>query len=233
MKRDTPEELRQPAPQKAPWRRIELGVPDPFAVEAGGKLRPCYLHVWLDEPWFAVLTLRAQEGVPVIESVEVRVRPVEFSRDLDPETNKLPGEIPLPKGGLPLRVVRNQLAFKDALAFARKYLHEFEDESLSAHGFSREVLDAPRQPGKRGRSDRYYAEICVRYLQAVRRGSNQPNVDVARELGPAYTADYISGAIQAARRDRDLLTKPRPGTAGGELTPKARRVLGSQGSSEQ
>jgi hypothetical protein len=186
-----------------------------------GSLQPCEVKVPLDDAWVAVITLREQDGSPVIERVEVR--PDRWSGAYEDPDNHSIVFPALPKGGLPLRLLRS-LTFGDALAAARKSLASVSDDALDLHGFSRASLNEPRRPGRRGHPDRYYAEIAAAYVRIVERGSSRPAEDVAEERGDGYSAAYIRSVLHIAR-ERGLLTKMRRGVAGGTLTAKSTAIL--------
>jgi hypothetical protein len=211
---------------------VPFGDPDPWSQafdeaireRRGGDLQRCSVVFQLDESWEAEIGLAEQGGAPVVERVEIRHDRWQGAYE-DPQS---PGNVvfpPLPTGGLPLRLIRS-LTFGEALAAARTSLAVASDTSLNLHGFSRETLDEPRRPGRRGHSDRYYAEMSAAYVRAVERGSSRPVEEVADEWGDGYSVAYIRSALHRARR-RGLLTEMRRGVAGGTLTAKARAVLGS------
>jgi hypothetical protein len=162
------------------------------------------------------LTVVAQDGSPVVERVEVGPRGGEFDHDQLATIRRA-----LPPGGLPLRAVRS-LTFTDALNAARQMLAEASDYTLNRHRFTRATLDAPRRPGKKGRPDRYYAEVAAAYVQAIERGSRHPAQDVAARRNEK--PQYIRSLLLVAR-DRGLLTGHGRGRAGGALTPKAKAIL--------
>jgi hypothetical protein len=92
-------------------------------------------------------------------------------------------------------------------------------------GFTKDFV---RHPGRRGRDDLFYAGLAARYVGLLAAGSQAPIRDLARELrdaGHNFSDEYVRQLINNARGRRDLLTEAPPGKAGGELTPKARRLL--------
>lgn len=82
--------------------------------------------------------------------------------------------------------------------------------------WGRAFLETPR-PGRRGRSDRDYAEVAALY---VMRGHDVPAL--AKELG--YSPSQVRNMLYTARR-RKLLTAAPRGRAGGSLTDKAKELL--------
>ena len=180
-------------------------------------LEPCMVTVSLEDPWVALLEIEAQDGAPVIASVVIE-------RRNGPHSSTAPSEaqLPLPKGGLLLRTLRS-LAFGEALIAARGELGKVTEDTLAWHGFSPETLEEPRRPGKRGHSERYYAEIAAAYVAAVERGSQRPVADVAEAMGEL--APFVRDKLHLARRRGLLSPSPGRGVGGGTLTAKARATL--------
>ena len=101
-------------------------------------------------------------------------------------------------------------------------------------GFTSLAPQPRRRRGRRGRPDLFYARLARAYVARVRAESEKPVRDLAadaalarrlglspRDLTPALVQDALNTA-----RERNLLTKPpKPGYAGGELTPRALAVL--------
>ncbi len=78
-----------------------------------------------------------------------------------------------------------------------------------------------QRPGRAGRPDIFYATLAMRYVEKL--GSNTEVRDLADEL--FISSSQIRNLLYESRR-RKLLTKPaHAGRAGGELTPKAIRIL--------
>jgi hypothetical protein len=200
-------------PKSSRWR-------DETGVLHRGELDRPRVTIWLDDSWVAEVAIGAQDGALVVEGVEIRLAPVEIdAAQFEGGSIALPT---MPSGGLPLRTARS-LTLSAALDFARECLAQTGDYTLARHGISRTTLDAPRFPGKRGRSDRYYAEIASAYVRAVESGSRHPAADVAGQMGD--TSQYIRTVLMTARK-RGLLTPARPGTSSGTLTAKGRTALG-------
>jgi hypothetical protein len=86
-----------------------------------------------------------------------------------------------------------------------------------------------RRPGRRGRPDRYYAEIALAYESWV--GTGQSLSVLAAELGD-LPVPTLRTALQIART-RGFLTKaPGKGQKGGRVTDKARQLLKEDGDGE-
>lgn len=107
---------------------------------------------------------------------------------------------------------------------------------LENSDLSREVLDEPRHPGRKGRDPAFYAIVAAHYIAALQSGSRRPVRDVAERLsaeGEFFAPSYVRDLIQRAR-DLRLLTTTERGRAGGVLTDRARELLGRPvGSSAQ
>lgn len=82
-----------------------------------------------------------------------------------------------------------------------------------------EFEQAPR-PGRRGRGDRFYAEVAALYVRALDRPA--PVKQVATWL--KYSTSRVRDLLHEARR-RGLLTGSPRGRAGGELTQRGRDLL--------
>jgi hypothetical protein len=92
------------------------------------------------------------------------------------------------------------------------------------------------QPGRAGRKDAFYAEWARRYVDALATAPRRPIallIEEAAERDEHVTRGEIAARLTVARQ-RGLLTEAPSGQAGGELTDKARRVLGidEEGTSE-
>jgi hypothetical protein len=81
----------------------------------------------------------------------------------------------------------------------------------------------PRPRRESGRDDLFYARLADEYLSLLARGSRSPIKDIAAVRGES--AARIRDMVHEAR-ERDLLTKSKPGQRGGELQPRAIALLG-------
>lgn len=81
--------------------------------------------------------------------------------------------------------------------------------------------DTTRRPGRRGRPDRYYAELAVAYEDW--QGTRQPLRVLADEL--VMPLSTLRTALQIARRRGLLTAAPGKGRKGGWATDKARQRL--------
>ena len=86
--------------------------------------------------------------------------------------------------------------------------------------FSKEAVSAPRRPASKGRDDRFYAAVASLYVEALETGSRKPVVDAAKMLSATkrgtYEPAYVRDLLHVARQ-RDLLTRPPKGRAGGQF----------------
>ena len=89
----------------------------------------------------------------------------------------------------------------------------------STAGLRRDFNRTPR-PGRRGRPEKFYAEVAATYAAHLR--DPTPLKSTAAKLGiPEKTVRHFL----AQARDRGLLTKAPRGRAGGQLTEKGRKLL--------
>ena len=123
-----------------------------------------------------------------------------------------PSRVPpsTPAGGLTARAART-LTTEPAFEMARQTMGILMDYRDAGHitgrhlpaSFTRATIEAPRQPGRRGRPDRFYAEIAAAYVAAVDAGSRTPIPDVTRRLadeGLHFSKDAVRDLVHDARR---------------------------------
>jgi hypothetical protein len=90
-------------------------------------------------------------------------------------------------------------------------------------------LEKRPRPGRSGRGDRWYAEAAQAYVVAHRSGPTPVKaVAKAQHISPSQLRNVLHQA-----RARGLLTASASGKAGGELTEKARTILGEAGRQER
>jgi hypothetical protein len=202
---------------------------------------PVWVVLPLDDDWDSYVRFEADDGHPVI--AELRVLPrldtpgVSAHRDkqADRWVTVTLGQAPeaaVPSGGLTARALR-RVHLGRAIELAYEQLDRWLERD-QRHGsplpskFTREAVNVPRRPGRKGRDDRFYAVIAAAYVDALKRGSHQPVRAAARTLsessGGIYEPAYVRDLLHVARR-RGLLTRPPKGRAGGELTEKALEAL--------
>src|SRR5207249_2900254 len=124
----------------------------------------------------------------------------------------------LPNGGITTRLLRD-LRPGDLLAAHRTATrHAQSFFGIVPQG------DVGRRVGRRGREDSYYAEWAAAYVEALTRTKHPvPELERVRHV----SASQIRNVLNEARR-RELLTAAPSGRTGGELTGKARRILGKE-----
>ena len=219
-------------------------TPQPVSEEDYRKLKmPLVSHMWaelpLDDHWRARYRLMIQDGRPVIG--ELRIVPREdgaqgpyWSADV------LGPAAPVPAGGVTSTLVRKVPVRVLGSTFAELGQHVRRVRRLKLQGpaavvFSDPVWDqlaeeperqdsTPKsRSGRKGKPDRFYAELARDYASLVAANDPHPVLTlVAKRRGSSVS--LIRSAIKRAR-DRDLLTKAHPGQGLGDLTPKGRRVL--------
>jgi hypothetical protein len=72
-------------------------------------------------------------------------------------------------------------------------------------------------------SPEFLAEIAYLYDQIVRTGTHEPIIDMGMKLIISF--EFVGDAVSDAMEAR-FITSPKKGTWGGEITNKARKVLG-------
>ena len=187
----------------------------------------------LDEDWFSYVRFVAIDGRPVIAELRVLPTAAQFGEVGDPwmapalDRTEWPEP---PDEGLTSRALR-RVHLGQAVDLAHKQIQKLLDRDREPRlmpKFTAEAVSAPRQPGRRGRDDRFYATVAAIYVEALERDPRRPVVLAAQMLSkrrrgtfkPAYVRDLLHVA-----RQRGLLTRPPKGRAGGQLTGKARAAL--------
>lgn len=199
----------------------------------------------LDEDWDSCVRFEPQDGHPVVAEVRVLPRadtPGVLSHH-DPHADRWvqatmgqTPDVPTPVGGLTARTLR-RLKLGQALEAAYAQLENMIDRKGErglanpervTEAFTKAAVSRPRLPGRTGRDDTYYVAVAAAYVSAIGHGSRQPVVDAAKELsitwGGDYEPTYVRDLLHVARQ-RELLTRPPKGRAGGQLTDKARAIL--------
>jgi hypothetical protein len=165
--------------------------------------------------------LRVRDGVPIIASVRV----VATTPGLHYVAGEdLPPGAPITGDGVTARALRRvPVNLHDLVAEA---LRPHRVEWLNDTAFRRTIRMAPRKPGRRGRSDLFYAQLAQRYVETAKTSSS-PVADLAKALSTrrrTIDRDWVSDQIRVARR-RGLLSDPPRGRAGGQLTERALELL--------
>lgn len=120
------------------------------------------------------------------------------------------------------------LGFGDILASARIAYGEWREvvgEAYEEIEVDR-LLDEWKSYGSTEIPNEYYAAIAWKYEKFVLLGLDNPTAALTEFLHPIDRATVSSRIVIA--RNRGLLTKPKTGTFGGKLTPKARKALGME-----
>lgn len=174
----------------------------------------------IDRHWRVAYRLVRQRGR--LKLAELRVFPVE---------TKLPARQPgewsvtdlgdkahVPDAGVTTSLLRKLRLREDRNAAARAITE------TRKHPRIRQAEELSR-PGRRGRPPAYWANLAAAYVQACSSSSMRP----VEDLAPAYgiTASQMRDKIHETRKKGFLTKAPVQGTAGGDLTAKARKVLAS------
>lgn len=226
-------------PEACPAFRGEWGARLTFPPFVEGKSRwdprdPKRDSIWLEledelpgEQWKTAYRMMLKDGELVV--AEVRVYPRDApGAYVQTGAGEWSGDVSsLPKGGLPqvrLRQVRIGEARKRIAREIDSWRREAGselDQQLTARGIPVEAF-VPRRTRER---QRYLAEVARSYVMFVESGSRSPVVQLANELG--VTRDRARDVLHDIRRAK-LLTSPRKGVAGGQLTEKARQILAEE-----
>jgi hypothetical protein len=204
--------------------------------------RDRHQEVWVEVPvtggWIAAYRLVVKKRRPVVGEVRLfPEHPPEFR-----DAGRWSGEpSAIPAEGIPGGALR-ALRLKDPLELFPKFLKNWERQHgaatanrvLGRHGLSIRSELARKRPGRAGRSDTFYLPWAAAYVERLGAGSRHPVKDLAAHP-PAVIEGYVSrrgSASEATVRDlihqareRGLLTRSPPGRPGGELTPKAERLI--------
>ena len=172
---------------------------------------------WHIQAWFEL-----RDGVLCI--TELRVRSANGStlrsaHGASGPAENYPHELgrPVPVGGITKDLLR-----RFSLPALRAPIGEDKNarSTLALYGFNPDQ-DFTRRPGRKGRDDGFYAAWAAAYLDKCAQ-TRRPHLALAEETN--YGKDTIRDFVQKAR-NRGLLTKAPPGRAGGQLLPKAVRLL--------
>ncbi len=132
-----------------------------------------------------------------------------------------------PTGGITADLIR-KIKIKEPQTVMAKFLewvagehpHLFESNFL----IDRNIL-APPETGRRKRiADEFYAEAAKLYSEAIKLGKRKPVMFVQKKMG--ISEGKAKRSVYEARRRKLLTPAPKTGSSGGQLTPKARRILG-------
>jgi hypothetical protein len=191
--------------------------------------------VWVEAPlgdaWTVGYRIVGQRGFPVVG--EMRIYPHDEYKGRHPGEWRavyLGANATAPAGGVNARLLRH-VKVGEHMKVMRQVLERHHDE-LKRLGVAVPELRRPPRPVKvRERShdrDDVYARIAAAYVAACRAGSRTPAADIARRW-------RLGAGQRGASKVRDLLFKARKhgfltelthGKPGGDLTDKARAILG-------
>ncbi len=197
--------------------------------------------IWFELPaaegFVAAYRIVAKRRKPIV--AEVRLFPEEGGRT---HGGRWSGDAAVvPEGGIPGKALR-ALRLKDPMQqypeilanLQRRHGADAAKRLLDEFALSRRSHLVPRRPGRKGRSDEFYAVWAVAYVGRLKAGSRRPVKDLAM-TPPIHIRGHVSDAKKASEdtvrdiiheaRARGFLTAAPEGKAGGELTPRAERVL--------
>ena len=188
----------------------------------------------LDAEWCYEKRLTRQDGSWIVS--ELRVFPASRQTDARAKiSNADSHRIVLPPGGLTARHLRrisfNESPLKNLRALDAVCVRLFKTRRarlaaiLNLRRLKRNVTERSSTIQARWIRDLELAEIANLYVEARDRRSRRPNVEIASMLGT--TPEKIRDAVHLAR-NRGLLTSDagkRQGSAKGELTDVAKRLL--------
>jgi hypothetical protein len=163
--------------------------------------------------WRKAQTVRIGKQTWTIGAPQVARKGGEWSR----KVKDLDGA---PPGGIPVRLLQDVPLRQMIEEVHRRAASTYEAKLPS--GWATAVRNEPQRPGRRGRSDHFYAVWAQRYEKRFDASSTSPLRDLEREYGVRYGT--VVGYISEARR-RDLLWPTTRGKAFAALTPKARELL--------
>lgn len=195
---------------------------------------------WLEVPlageadgWIAAYRLTANKnGLPV--AAELRVFPAHRGREGGGQWSGSAKHVP-PRG-----------IGSDAIAAARPVNTHFRENWALIDRHWRQTYGRPattvrrraeptgvaRHPGRPGHPDFVWARWSQRYVEACGLDSKPIQRLASEQIAAGRTerdlgdeSRYISGVIKRCRETGFLTEPPRPGSAGGELTPKAKAAL--------
>ena len=188
-----------------------------------------WVEIPLGNEWTAACRLLPQGGVPIV--AELRVYP------RDPSGRHSPGrwsgefagvKARVPPGGLSTRLLRGLRLSASSTAWkgfrqAMQKLPENHEWVKRWHGFSVDSEERPKREYRRGRPDIFYARIAARYCRILHAGRRNAVQIIASSI--KQPESKVRDMVLQARK-RGLLTRPpKQGRMGGQLTPKAERLL--------
>lgn len=198
--------------------------------------REAWIEVPIGNQWVAAYRIVVKNQIPLV--AEVRLVPDAPARR---QAGRWSGKAAdVPSGGVPGRALR-ALRLKDPFELFPKVVENLK-RRMGEHA-ARQVLGrfgmvgtapvVPLRPGRAGRADEFYALWAAAYVERISSGSHHPVWELAANppvrIRERQATKHLSGHtvrdVLREARGRDLLTSPPMGRSGGELTPKARRLL--------
>jgi hypothetical protein len=208
--------------------------------EPDGAPRFHWIGWSISDEWCALFRLATRDGE--FEVVEVRVLPgrAERYRERTEATRGDPGLPiePIPPGGLPSNLMRKvypDKARREAVEVWRRTLRkQLGDDATAAHmarlGISWELTmteNLNKHPGRRGRPDRFYANVAAIQAGFIKKESRRHNVDTAalltEQLGEDVTPEKVRDWMHTARI-KGIARRQRSGG----LTPRGERLLAEE-----
>jgi hypothetical protein len=184
--------------------------------------------------WQAVYEFRPVDGYPLLRRVELRWVGGDPRAGI---TTRLLRTLNIPRA---YDVARDQLKefFEETEGQDyREALEQHLEELYGAHADEAlQSMDVPkgapwpfrqaykpdatrRGPGRPPVPDTEFLSIAVAYAELMDEGCRRPNIALSERLH--MSPDVVAEKVREARRRELLTAPPRPGVAGGKLTPKA------------
>jgi hypothetical protein len=218
-----------------PETRLEVGKPRLILHRRrpnpnGPIIRELWLQDQLDGSCVGNYRLEVQGGRPVV--AETRIVPQDGEAKLDRDGQ--PVTAPTPPGGVRAGLARSAARTQAVLTVVRDRLEAFVDQvnreaggtaaelELAEFGLALEAAcDVVRRPQRT--SDSSLAELARDYVDECERNPRSPRKTLAarKMISESHCSKLLSQA-----RDRGLLTSGGRGRSGGELTARAKQLLG-------
>ena len=205
----------------------------------GKVVHRAWIEVSPNSKWTGAYRLVMTNSGPAV--AEIRIFPTEEKREIPGRWSEEPEAVPA--GGIPAQVVR-ELRLKDPIGLFEEFVGQWTaqlgaeatERIFERFGFTTTDV-VRRRPGRAGRTDEFYATWAAAYVDRLQVGSRHPVKDLV--LRPAMRIEPFGSnsagpseagvrAIIHEARKRKLLTVAPKGRAGGVLTRKALRLIGSE-----
>lgn len=185
------------------------------------------LETELGNGWMVIEWFEMQEGQRVVGALMICPAPgplVNGVRD-GRYLGDRPTDGPVPSGGVTARLLRTVKVGKNADPVIKHYgawVKEWFGEEARAEFDAHAPLPRGKRRSSRRPDDRYYAELASEYATIAEK-SKRPTATLAELRGEPI--EKIRSHVHLARANGFLTNAPKPGKAGGKLTPKAKQVL--------